>query len=636
MTIFLFSLSLSCCPWTSASATDASGFPDRVFAPYVDVLSWPTFSISRAFNETGQKYYTLAFIINQGQCTPSWGGVTPLANDWYKGEIDAIRADGGDVIISFGGANGTELALNCTSAAQLQQAYQDVIDRYQLKWIDFDIEGMAVADHPSIDRRNKVIKNLQTANPNLKVAFCLPVLPSGLDNNGLYVLQNAKANGVRIDLVNVMAMDYGDSTAPKPEGQMGAYAIQAATNTHNQLLKQGIDTKIGITPMIGQNDVNTEHFYETDAQELRDWSEAESQSWVGLLSMWSLGRDNGSCAPGTLSPSCSGISQKEFAFTNIFNGFGEGGQGNLPPSAVIVTPANNASFKLGADVTITAEANDSDGTITQVQFFQDSTSVGVVYQAPYVITLSHFATGTYRFTAVATDNSGATKTSRPVQIFVGNACRAAAWTATAVYVAGDVVSFAGHQWKAKWWTSGEAPGTSGQWGVWEDAGACGANAQNALPTVRITSPINNVSYKTGEEILLSAEAADSDGTIAKVEFFQDNVSLGSDTEAPFAIRLDGIAAPGNHTFKALATDNNGAVGTSAVVQVTINSATGGDGNGCSSYTAWDQNQNWTTYKIGDIRVNGGKLWKCTNPAYSYWEPSGSYGNFGWALIKSCN
>ncbi|MGW1992717.1 carbohydrate-binding protein [Embleya sp. NPDC001921] len=47
-----------------------------------------------------------------------------------------------------------------------------------------------------------------------------------------------------------------------------------------------------------------------------------------------------------------------------------------------------------------------------------------------------------------------------------------AWERAAIYVANNSVSHKGHAWKAKWWTQGEEPGTTGQWGVWQDLGAC--------------------------------------------------------------------------------------------------------------------------------------------------------------------
>jgi predicted carbohydrate-binding protein with CBM5 and CBM33 domain len=51
-------------------------------------------------------------------------------------------------------------------------------------------------------------------------------------------------------------------------------------------------------------------------------------------------------------------------------------------------------------------------------------------------------------------------------------CPSPAWDRGAVYVAGNTVSHAQHEWRAKWWTQGEEPGTTGQWGVWQDLGAC--------------------------------------------------------------------------------------------------------------------------------------------------------------------
>ncbi|MCX4524211.1 MULTISPECIES: glycoside hydrolase family 19 protein [unclassified Streptomyces] len=48
-----------------------------------------------------------------------------------------------------------------------------------------------------------------------------------------------------------------------------------------------------------------------------------------------------------------------------------------------------------------------------------------------------------------------------------------AWASSAVYTNGMTASYGGHNWQAKWWTQGETPGTTGQWGVWSDQGACG-------------------------------------------------------------------------------------------------------------------------------------------------------------------
>ncbi|WSV95578.1 chitinase [Streptomyces sp. NBC_01006] len=52
------------------------------------------------------------------------------------------------------------------------------------------------------------------------------------------------------------------------------------------------------------------------------------------------------------------------------------------------------------------------------------------------------------------------------------------WSSSAVYTNGMSASYSGHNWQAKWWTQGETPGTTGQWGVWSDQGTCGGGGQD--------------------------------------------------------------------------------------------------------------------------------------------------------------
>lgn len=304
------------------------GFPNQVFAPYVDVLLYPPFDLTDAVTITDSKYFTMAFIVSDASGKASWGGVIPLEDEHMLQEVYNLRGMGGDVVISFGGANGTELALAIDDIDTLKAEYQAVIDMYQVTWVDFDIEGFAVADKPSIDRRNQAIAGLQADNPDLTIAFCLPVLPSGLTADGLYVLQNAVSHGVRIDMVNIMAMDYGDWAAPNPDGQMGQYAIDAADSLFGKLQTIYPDKSdnelwamVGVTPMIGQNDVISEVFYLSDAQQLLTYAQQRN---IGMLSMWSLSRDNGSAGIcNHASPTYSCLEQESFAFTNILKAFNQ-------------------------------------------------------------------------------------------------------------------------------------------------------------------------------------------------------------------------------------------------------------------------------------------------------------------------
>ncbi len=186
-------------------------FPSRYFAPYVDVSLFPPFPLARTAQDIGTKFYTLAFIVDSGGCTAAWGGTTPLGDQNLLSDLSNLRSLGGDVIVSFGGANGRELAQACGDVSSLQPQYQTVIDMYNLTHIDFDIEGTAVGEPTSLDRRNKAIAGLQAAaqraGKQLLVSYTLPVDPSGLDFHGLNVLQNAIQNGVNVNVVNIMTMD---------------------------------------------------------------------------------------------------------------------------------------------------------------------------------------------------------------------------------------------------------------------------------------------------------------------------------------------------------------------------------------------------------------------------------------------
>ena len=309
---------------TTGSGAGNTGGGARTFAPYIDLSLTTSEQLVSIQQQSGIKVFTLAFILGNGSCSPSWGGIGSIANDalpngtTVQSLIQGIRAAGADIIVSFGGANGTELALSCPDATSLQAAYQSVIDKYSVKRVDFDIEGGATVDQASIARRNQALVGLKAANPGLVISYTLPVLPTGLISSGVAILNNIKAAGLSVDTVNVMAMDYG--SANDNGGQMGLDATQAASNTYSQILAAGLTATVGVTPMIGVNDTNTEVFQLADAQTLLNF--ANAHSYITRLAIWSVSRDNGSCAGvGYASPTCSSIAQTPYQFSSVFEAF---------------------------------------------------------------------------------------------------------------------------------------------------------------------------------------------------------------------------------------------------------------------------------------------------------------------------
>jgi bifunctional chitinase/lysozyme len=278
---------------------------------------------------TGTRYVTLAFVVAAaaGDCTATWGTYYDVATGpsaWEGGseytlyeQIEALRAQGGDVMVSFGGAANTPLEAACDDVDSMVAELERVIRTLSLTRIDFDVEGPWLADSASTTRRSQAIAALQARNPGLRVWYTLPVLPSGLTPDGVRVVQDAVDHGAVLDGVNVMTMNYGAGTAPDPAGRMGEYGIQAIEALHAQLdaIHGGaygeaeLWARIGTTPMIGQNDVAGELF---DLEDARQTLAFVQEHGVGMLGMWSVNRDT-PCAEASAwaRPDCSGLTDVE-------------------------------------------------------------------------------------------------------------------------------------------------------------------------------------------------------------------------------------------------------------------------------------------------------------------------------------
>ena len=188
---------------------------------------------------------------------------------------------------------------------------------------------------------------------------------------------------------------------------------------------------------------------------------------------------------------------------------------NNPPTVSISAPAAGASYTAPASITISATAADTDGTVARVDFYQGSTPIGSDTTSPYSVTWSDVAAGTYSVTAVATDNVGDTTTSMPVSVTV--------------------------------------------------------NSSNKPPTVSISIPSSASGYTAPANITISATAADSDGTVARVDFYQGSTLIGSDASSPYSVAWSNVAA-GTYSLTAVATDNAGDTATSSPLTVTVNPA----------------------------------------------------------------
>jgi hypothetical protein len=190
------------------------------------------------------------------------------------------------------------------------------------------------------------------------------------------------------------------------------------------------------------------------------------------------------------------------------------------PHISIAEPTSRGYFLPNEDIVVTAVTSNPDSNITRVELLLNGQTLAVVTEPPYTTTLPSVMLGTYTFEAIATDDNGNRFISPRVAATV-------------------------------------------------------ANHVNNPPSVSISAPLDGslIEYFDGRLIALSADASDSDGNVAHVEFFMNGSSVGVDTTAPFSV--DWEVQEGTHTLTAVATDNTNMTAVSAATELNVTAPGGG-------------------------------------------------------------
>jgi len=285
-------------PFIAAAPASAAtpSFPAHYAAPYLQIDGSDTGDMTADLSATGLKYYTLAFLTPQSGCTPEWEASGAAVNA-YTSQVNTIKNDGGDVIISFGGEpNGStpnEIAQTCTSVSSLTAAYLNVVNTYGVTRLDFDIEGSVLADTAATTRRDQALAALQKEDPAVQVDFTLAVDPGGLPTGSgseYALLQDAKTQGVNVNMVNIMTMDYYDNQAVLPQAESSAEGTASQLASLYGISTSAAYAKMGLTPIAGTND-DGEPFTQANASSLESFA---ASNGVQELSFWELdGYDKG-------------------------------------------------------------------------------------------------------------------------------------------------------------------------------------------------------------------------------------------------------------------------------------------------------------------------------------------------------
>jgi chitinase len=455
-----------------AASAYAKSTAAPVYAPYVDVTLTPQYQFQLPSQDPVSSAY-LGFIVSDSSspCAPSWGGYYSLAQADTSLDLGArvaqLTKQGGSARIAFGGRDHNELAVGCTSTTALEQAYLAPIQRYGVNTVDFDVEGAALDDQAANVRRAQAVAAIQQqlakSHKSLHVWVTLPTAASGITAQGLDVVRAMLAAHVQLAGVNVMAMDFGSRRAAANMFSAVRHALYAAHAQIQQLWHSAGLTAtpaaawehLGVTVMLGVNDVTAERFTIADARRLANFANREGLSRV---SAWSLNRDSecGSAYPvtGVASNTCSGVLQSSLEFTKIFS--------RLRGTKTARTEQSNAAAQTLQQTSSTDNPKTSPYPIWQASsaYVAGYKVVwqGVIYQANW-------------WSQGDAPGSSSTSASGSPWLLIGPVPAGStaytptlldttvepAWSATTVYRQGKRVSFNGLPYQARFYTKGNQP-----------------------------------------------------------------------------------------------------------------------------------------------------------------------------------
>ncbi|AGL18298.1 chitinase [Actinoplanes sp. N902-109] len=302
-------------------------------APYLMPFDNSPPDAVEVMNATGQKAFQLAFILapNGGGCSPTWDGTRAVSSDTEAAAlISRIRANGGDVSVSIGGYGGTKLGQTCGTPEATAAAYQQVVTKYGLKAMDFDLEEPEYENTAAVHNEVGAAKILQRNNPGLYVSITTAGTAAGTGWFGTQMLNEAKAQGFTPANFSIMPFDGGFTG--------GSSQVSALEAFHTLLMTTfGWDSTTayaheGISQMNGRSDAG-EYFRQADFQTTLDYATSHK---LARYTNWSVNRDRQCADPNqsTTSGTCSSVPQTLYEFTKYSARFA----GATPPTNPTTTP----------------------------------------------------------------------------------------------------------------------------------------------------------------------------------------------------------------------------------------------------------------------------------------------------------
>ncbi len=307
---------------------------DAPRAPFVDYTAWPNPKLAEYGSLSGIDSFFVGFLVAQpgGDKKVYWGGYPSYGEaatgDFGKEDFAAFTAQGGKVILSFGGASNVPLEDVETDVSKIVATYRAILANYGVSHVDFDFEGAFIQNRAGLERHVAAISQVLPAYPGLKISYTLPVdgAPGslvGFNPDGVRLLHLLADAGIQPSLINGMLMEFGQ-TAPSDAYECCVIALNGMF-THiagawRDWDEQKVWRRIGACPMFGRH-INGRIFTLDHMRRLVEFARTHN---IGAVSGWDATRDYNQgrlpeCADfnGNDLAKCTYVEQNPFDFCKI-------------------------------------------------------------------------------------------------------------------------------------------------------------------------------------------------------------------------------------------------------------------------------------------------------------------------------
>lgn len=264
--------------------------------PFVDMtMNRGSHTLSSYSKDTTIKGFALAFVgVREGSTTFAWAGddthyPTPKS---FKTEISDFTAGGGVPVISFGGSKKILPEHNITDHAVLLSGYQGVINGYNVRHIDFDIEA-TVATKTVRERNVALMSDLLKSFTDLRISYSLEIISRGdevgINPFGRKLLSDLAAKNIVPGLVNLLIEYLPAPLPPATRWDVAEKVMEAAQKQLTEIFKltsQDAWGHIGACPMYAQTGDNV--WTIDDHKKLREFADTHK---IGCISGWNTNYD---------------------------------------------------------------------------------------------------------------------------------------------------------------------------------------------------------------------------------------------------------------------------------------------------------------------------------------------------------